>query len=101
MEFEWDENKRQDVWKKHKIDLPGAALIFENEAELEIWEDPRHGDETRFTAIGRIDGAWICVVFTDRGEVRRLITAWKLDEKSRRKAKARFARRAAGHEKPG
>lgn len=83
------------------LDLLDMALIFENEAELEVYEDPRHDDEKRLTAIGRADGVWYCVVFEDRGEIRRLITGWKLNEKSKRKHQARLARRATRHEGSG
>ncbi len=98
MNFDWDENKREYVWKKHGIDILDAALIFESEAELEICEDPRHAGEKRFTAIGVSDGVWYCVAYSDRGDVRRLITAWKLNDRSKRNAKTRLARRAARHE---
>ena len=30
VEFEWDEIKRAEVYKKHGVDLLEAALIFEN-----------------------------------------------------------------------
>ncbi len=29
MEFEWDEDKRQRIWRERGIDILRAALIFE------------------------------------------------------------------------
>jgi uncharacterized DUF497 family protein len=101
MIFEWDETKRDEVWHKHGVDLLDAALIFENESALEIYEDRRHAGEKRFTAIGANDGVWYCVAYADRDNVRRLITAWKLNDRSKRKARARLARRSARHEEAG
>lgn len=101
MNFEWDEDKREDVLEKHGIDILDAALIFENEGALEIYEDPRYAGEKRFTAIGVNDGVWYCVTYVDRDDVRRLVTAWKLNDRSKRKAKARLARRVARHEEAG
>lgn len=101
MKFEWDENKHKDVWEKHGVDLLDVALMLENEDEIEFYRDPRHAGERRITAIGKVDGVWYCLTYEDRDSIFRLITGWKLNEKSKRKAQARLARRAAKHEEPG
>ena len=74
MEFEWDERKRLTNLDKHGIDFLRAK---------EIWQGPvldlpspqeRHG-ETRRLTYGMIAGRVIAVVYTWRGERRRLIGA--------------------------
>ncbi|MBB5518315.1 BrnT family toxin [Amphiplicatus metriothermophilus] len=91
--FEWDENKRQEVLKKRKIDLLEAARMFNTPEKMEVWVDQRQ-EETRVNAIGEVAGVWYELVYAERGDVIRLITAWKLNEKTKRKAQARYARRA-------
>lgn len=98
MEFEWDEAKRQEILGKRGLDLLEMALIFDNAAELELYEDPRHAGEKRVTALGCSEGVWYCVVYEDKGAVLRLITGWRLNEKSKRKHQARLARRIARNE---
>jgi hypothetical protein len=94
MQFEWDERKRKEVYEKHGVDILDAARIFNNPAEVEIYQDPRNHGERRFNAIGRAEDTYYCVTYVERGETYRLITAWKLNEKSKAKCQARFARRA-------
>ena len=98
MEFEWDEDKRRLVRQKHGVDLKDIALMFEDPITMEIWPDPRDPSALRRVAIGLVDGVWYELAFEERGGVIRLITGWKLNERSRRKAQARHARRPARHE---
>ncbi|CAN7548129.1 BrnT family toxin [Phyllobacterium sp. LjRoot231] len=76
MEFEWDENKRRQVNKKHGVDLLYAALIFKGPVLTKIDDRADYGEE-RFISLGMVDGACFIVVHTNRNEVTRLITAWK------------------------
>ncbi|MEM5493682.1 BrnT family toxin [Hoeflea sp. AS16] len=76
MEFEWDEAKRSEIYQKHGVDLLEAALIFENNV-LEKEDTRRDYGEKRMIALGIADGEIYTVVYTRRGEVYRLITAWK------------------------
>ncbi|WP_417409536.1 BrnT family toxin [Hoeflea sp.] len=76
MEFEWNEIKRAEVYKKHGVDLLEAALIFENDV-LEKEDTRRDYDENRMIALGMADGEVYIVVYTRRDNVYRLITAWK------------------------
>jgi hypothetical protein len=99
--FEWDEDKRQEIIKNRELDILDAAQMFWNPESMEIWIDRRTPGEERFNAIGLVDGIWYELVYAQRGDAIRLITAWKLNEKSRRKSKARYARRAKGDEGKG
>lgn len=81
MEFEWDETKRQKVLEKHGIDFSKAGQIFQIR---HIVLDAKSDVEPRFIAIGFLSEEWIAVIFTFRGNVRRLITARKARENERR-----------------
>lgn len=76
MEFEWDETKRAEIYRKHGVDFLEAALIFENDV-LEKEDTRRDYSEKRMIALGMADGEIYTVVYTKRGDVYRLITAWK------------------------
>lgn len=82
MEFEWDEVKRDEIYRKHGVDLLQAALIFENDV-LEKEDTRRNYGEKRMIALGMADGEVYIVVYTKRDEVYRLITAWKGGQRDR------------------
>lgn len=82
MEFEWDETKRAETYRKHGVDLLEAALIFEN-GVLEKEDTRRDYGEKRMIALGMVDGEAYIVVYTKRDEVYRLITAWKGGQRDR------------------
>lgn len=93
--FVWDEEKRRDVLGKHGVDFLRAARMFNTPDAVEKWPDPRdYKGEKRFNAIGPVNDAYYELVYAIRGDDIRLISAWKLNEKSKRKAEARYARRA-------
>ena len=74
--FEWDDAKRVSNLAKHGIDFVLAARIFEGPV-LERVDDRAVYRESRFIALGRVVDACFVVVFTWRGNRRRLISAWK------------------------
>ncbi|HEY7334931.1 MAG TPA: BrnT family toxin [Bryobacteraceae bacterium] len=74
MEFEWDENKRRVNLAAHGIDFVAAARIWEAPV-IERPSPQTHHNEERFIAVGKLASRVIAVVFTWRGEKRRLISA--------------------------
>ena len=93
--FEWDEDKRQEILRERGIDILRVARMFNTPEAMEIWPDPRdYESEERINAIGPINGVYYELVYAVRGDAIRLISAWKLNEKSKRKAETRYARRA-------
>ena len=94
MEFEWDEDKRAEIYEKRGVDLLEAALIFENEV-LEKEDTRRDYGEKRMIALGIADGDVYTVVYTKRDEVYRLITAWKGGQNDREEYEKRKSWRPA------
>jgi uncharacterized DUF497 family protein len=74
MRFEWYEQKRLENLRKHGIDLVDAKEIWQG-AVLEVPSAQQEHGEQRHIAYGVLDGRIIAVVFTWRGESRRLISA--------------------------
>lgn len=86
MLFEWDENKEKINISKHGLDFSTAALVFRDQNRLE-WFDELHSDyEDRYTTIGEINGIAVVlmVVYTERGDAIRLISARKATKQERR-----------------
>jgi uncharacterized DUF497 family protein len=79
VKFEWDENKRRSNIRKHGIDFVVAAEIFGNDTWE--WPDARatYGED-RWRAFGWVDGILILVVYTERGDVLRIISARKVEK---------------------
>lgn len=76
MGVEWDEAKRLSNLRKHKIDFIDAAKVFVNPT-LERPDDRDDYGEERIICIGEFEGSYFVVVYTWRGENRRIISAWR------------------------
>jgi uncharacterized DUF497 family protein len=76
MAFEWHETKRLKNIDDHEIDFIRAKEIWHNPV-LELKSPQNHHGEERFLAIGQIEIGVITVVYTWRGDNRRLISARK------------------------
>lgn len=83
LRFEWDEEKNLHNQKKHGISFETAAYVFQDEHYIEMYDFEHSIDEDRYIAIGRV-GDLLFVVFTERGETVRLISARLATEIERR-----------------
>ncbi len=87
MDFEWDDGKRRQNLDEHGVDFIDAALIFLNPT-LEAVDDRVDYGETRIRALGHVDDDYFLVVYTWRGERRRLISAWRVGDDGKRRYRA-------------
>lgn len=72
--YEWDDAKEAANIKKHGIDFDTAILVFEDEFRIE-WYDAAHSEtEDRYNTIGLVHDV-LFVVYTERGENTRIISA--------------------------
>lgn len=76
MEFEWDEQKRKANIAKHGLDFADAIKVFRDERLLEGFDAEHSEDEERWWAIGMTNNV-LLVVYTERGESTRIISARK------------------------
>ncbi len=82
MQFEWNEEKRREIYEERGIDILEAALIFESPVLTK--QDNRHDyGEKRLISLGMVDDEAFIVVHTERDGVTRLITAWKGGKRER------------------
>ena len=82
MAFEWDARKNAVNLAKHGIDFAGASRMFEGPV-LERLDDRKDYGETRIAAVGVVEGRELFVVYTMRGENRRIISARKANRHER------------------
>ena len=87
VEFEWDEGKRQQGIAKHGVDMLYAALMFEGPV-LTVVDNRLDYGEAREVSLGLVDDEVFLVVHTQRGEVTRIISAWKGGRNDRRRYEA-------------
>lgn len=81
-QFEWDARKSRANLRKHHIDFEAAKRIFDG-PRLEKIDERRNYGERRIIAVGAVDDVVIVVVYTERREARRLISARKANGKER------------------
>jgi uncharacterized protein len=74
--FEWDDRKRRANIAKHVVDFERAKRIFDGPT-VEGPDVRRDYGEQRFGVYGEVDGDVLFVIYTWRGDKRRLISARK------------------------
>lgn len=75
MEFEWDEAKAKFNLKKHGVDFVDAVRIFEDQGASHVLDETMDYGEDRFRAVGMTDGIVLVVVYVERGDHIRIISA--------------------------
>lgn len=83
MKFEWDEEKNEINIRKHKISFETAAYVFDDPHYIEMYDFEHSKHEDRYIAIGKV-GNILFVVFTERKDSIRLISARLATESERR-----------------
>lgn len=76
LEFEWDQRKAASNLLKHEVSFEEAATVF-GDPLGRVVADARHSvDEERFVLLGASQkGRLLAVMFVDRGEAVRIISA--------------------------
>ncbi|MBR4545295.1 MAG: BrnT family toxin [Oscillibacter sp.] len=83
LEFEWDEEKARSNYIKHGVRFETAAHVFEDENLIEYYDEYHGGSEERYQVIGKVNQI-LFVVYTERKERIRLISARKATKMERR-----------------
>jgi uncharacterized protein len=74
MVFEWDPQKERENLKKHDIDFNTAKQVFLDYSRMWRHDDDSSDDEDRWQTMGFVDDV-LFVVYTERGDVTRIISA--------------------------
>jgi uncharacterized protein len=83
--FDWDQGNIEKNWIKHKVSPVECEEVFFNQP-LIIFDDLEHTiHERRFAAFGVTDaGRLLAVIFTQRSELIRIISARDMNRKERK-----------------
>ena len=83
LNFEWDDEKYQLNIKKHGIRFETAANVFFDDNAI-CYSDDEHSDgEERIKIIGMVENV-LSVIYIERGEVNRIISARRADKHERK-----------------
>ena len=88
---EWDDNKAELNWKKHGIHFEDAALIFLDNNLIDDYDEEHSDYEDRIKVIGLV-GKVLVVIYTERGEKYRLISARNANKRERSKYYGQYGR---------
>ena len=81
--FEWDEEKAAVNLKKHHVDFNDAMRVFEDDYRIEFYDIAHSDEEDRYNTIGMVRDV-LFVVYAERGEYIRIISARKANRKEER-----------------
>jgi uncharacterized protein len=76
-EFEWDAAKAQSNLAKHRVTFEAARRVFDDAFAFDRLEIVSDRTEVRYVVTGMVNGVLLTVVYTERGERVRIISARK------------------------
>jgi len=83
MDFEWYSEKERTNIEKHGINLDKVKEVFRDPFRIEQYDEKHSGMEDRWKTLGKA-GEVLFVVYTERGEQTRIISARKAEPDERR-----------------
>ena len=89
MKVEFDEAKRAGTLEQRGLDMARAGEVFDG-ASLTVEDDRMDYGETRYITIGFLDERMVVLVWTPRGDVRRIISMRKANDREKAIYEPRF-----------
>jgi hypothetical protein len=74
-EFEWNDEKAKANFRKHRVSFEDAQRVFDDLGAIHDLDTRINYGEDRMIVIGRVFDLVLAVVYTERGERTRIITA--------------------------
>lgn len=84
LQFEWDDAKAEANLRKHGVPFEYGARVFLDPQVIDLDVSRAEDGEARHKAVGVIEGKLYAVVYTLRGDVRRLISARRCNNTERK-----------------
>ena len=84
MEIEFDADKRAKTFTERGLDFARAAEVFLS-ACITIPDERQDYGEPRLNTIGFLDGRMVVLAWTPRGEVRRIISMRKANDREQKR----------------
>lgn len=83
-EFEWDDQKAARNAQRHGVTFDEARSVFRDPFAIELLDDREDYGEERYILIGMSEASVLVVVYVDRNERNRIISARKAEPNERR-----------------
>lgn len=83
MRIEYDEGKRHRTWMERGLDMAEAGEVFDNPHQT-VEDTRRDYGEKRFQTAGYLNDRLVFVVWTRRGDARRIISMRKANDREQR-----------------
>ena len=74
-DFEWDDAKAEANFQKHGVEFQTATKAFNDAYCIDEVDDSMSYGEQRFRLLARVGGHLLLVVYSERGETIRIISA--------------------------
>ena len=87
--FVWDSEKAEKNWRKHGIYFEDATYVFFDEGKVDEFDEIHSDFEDRYKIIGRV-GKILAVIYTERGEKIRIISARQASKREEEKYYGQF-----------
>lgn len=84
MDIEFDEEKRQQTLEHRGLDFADAASLFDG-TEFTALDDREDYGEDRFQTVGLLAERLVMIIWTPRGEARRIISMRKCNAREQRR----------------
>ena len=84
MDFSWDEEKAESNKRKHGISFETAMQVFFDPYRIDEYDADHSGYEDRWLTIGCADPKILFVVYTERHETIRVISARRANKDEER-----------------
>ena len=78
-EFEWDDAKARLNVANHGVTFEDATFVFDGFRAIDDIEDTLHYEEERWSIMGEAEQWLLVVIFTHRGQTKRIISARKAE----------------------
>ena len=82
LQFEWDDEKYKINVKKHDVKFETAARVFLDKNAIYLYDEEHSYDEERIKVVGMVEKILV-VIYTERGEKYRIISARLGDKKDK------------------
>ena len=77
--FEWDSEKAEKNWQKHKVKFKVACRVFLDENYIEDYDEFHSDEDERYKIIGEVEKILV-VIYTERGDRNRIISARRAEK---------------------
>ncbi|MBN7805010.1 BrnT family toxin [Agrobacterium rosae] len=84
LDFDWDEQKATTNFLKHGVSFADACAVFDDPFAIDIEDRSINYGEVRRRIIGIGHNRYLTVIYTERGDIIRLISARKATRLERR-----------------